>query len=320
MKVSFHLSFIETLEKISRWETDRENNLILIKIAVQALLYIEESRKKSKEKKVGFNDKMEEESLSSTQLNEASSPNKLIKNILLRYVGDKLFVFISTSLIGEVLFENFDLYKILVFVLIKADKSVLDCYFYDKGLNSSLKKLLDTKFKSVINTSSTQSWNKGNLFKAYTNVFQFGLEYENKILNFDFNFDKNQNRLVLRNEDYEFINQCFTISLNPEYAENWKKGFSGFFKYVIQDIITIPEKCERSLKIIEKFLYLETIQKQVSEEIHDSLLQTIKDLVSCRNEVLYNITVDYIKKWSTNSVSSSLLRENLKKLLEIKFE
>lgn len=263
---------------------------------------------------------MEEESLSSTQLSEANSPNKLIKNILLRYVGDKLFVLISTSLIGEILYENFDLYKILVYTLIKADKFVLDYYFYEKDIDQSLKKLQNTKFKLDYGVNKIQSWNRGNLFKAYSYLFQFGLEYENKILNFDFNFDKLQNRLVLRNEDYEFINQCFTQSLNPEYAENWKKGFSGFFKYIIQDIITIPEKCERSLKIIEKFLYLETIQKQISEEIHDSLLQTIKDLVSCRNEVLYNMTIDYIKKWSTNSVSSSLLRENLKKLLEIKFD
>ena len=47
------------------------------------------------------------------------------------------------------------------------------------------------------------------------------------------------------------------------------------------------------LKLIEKFLYLESIQKQISEEIYEQLLSIIKDLCTLKNEVCYKTIMNY---------------------------
>jgi hypothetical protein len=323
----FKIIYVEKFEKLSKFELDRENNLVLLKIAITVLNYIEQMKTRNRENQgikkssnnVGFIDKMEEDTISNTQLNEVSSPNNIIRNIMIRMLGDTLFIFIATSLIGEVLYDNFDLYKVFVYSLIKSDTSINDFYIYNKDLNKKIEILLTTKFKTIYHTNKNKSWNFGNIFKAYTHIFQNGLEHNSTTLNLEFNYDDKRKILFIREEDYFFINFCLGESLNPEWSENWKKAFNGFSKYILQDLFH-PEKCERSLKLIEKFLYLESIQKQISEEIYEQLLSIIKDLCTLKNEVCYKSIMTYLKKWLQSPQSTSMLRDSLRRLMEIKYE
>eukprot|EP00340_Litonotus_pictus_P003747 CAMPEP_0170519776 /NCGR_PEP_ID=MMETSP0209-20121228/5063_1 /TAXON_ID=665100 ORGANISM="Litonotus pictus, Strain P1" /NCGR_SAMPLE_ID=MMETSP0209 /ASSEMBLY_ACC=CAM_ASM_000301 /LENGTH=737 /DNA_ID=CAMNT_0010805739 /DNA_START=423 /DNA_END=2633 /DNA_ORIENTATION=- len=321
MNVNFYINFEKYIEKLSRYEPDRENNLVLIKIAIAVLYYIEVSRQKGRDgarkTSTAFVDKLEEDSLTTTQFSEVNSPNSIIRNIMIRMIGDKLFIFIASSLISEVLYENFDLYKIFVYCLVKADKGIKEYLIFDNDLDHRIQILLTTKFKTIYNTHKIRSWNYAFIFKAYAHLVQFGLEHGSQLLKLDFNYDSKRKILFLREEDYYFINYCFGESLNPEWAENWKKSFTGFSKYVLQDLFH-PEKCERSLKIIEKFLYLESIQKQISEEIYEQLLQIIKDLVMVKNEVCYSLIMKYIDRWLKSTITTSMLRDSLRRLNEIK--
>lgn len=259
--------------------------------------------------------------LNSTQLSEMNSPNQIIKNIMIKMIGDKLFIFLSSILIIDVLYDNFELYKIFVYCIIKTHKSVKEYIIYKLKLDPKLDILLRTisKFKSPYNISFLEPLNFGFIFKAYAFVFQFGLEYNGTSLTFDFNYDQKRKLYYLREEDYFFLNYCFTDSLNPVWAENWKKAFTGFSKYILQDLYN-PEKCERSLKILEKFLYLESIQKHISEEVYEELKTIIKDLVHIKAEACYTLVNKYISTWISASISS-ILRDSLKRLqLELKFD
>lgn len=299
--------------------------MVLLKIAITALGYIEQIKLKNKEgqstKKVTavLLDKLDDETINTTQLNEVSSPNNIIRNIMIKMLGDTLFIFIASSLIGEVLYDNFDLYKVFVYCLVKANGSIKDYLILNKQLSKKIEILRTTKFKTIYHTHKRKNWNFGNIFKAYAHIYQFGLDHNNKSLIFDFNFNDKIRKMYLREEDYEFIDYCFGDSLNPEWSENWKKAFTGFSKYILDDLYH-PDKCERSLKIIEKFLYLESIQKQISEEIYEQLLTIIKDMIRLKNESCYNTIIKYLNSWLHSPNSSSMLRDSLRRLIDIKYE
>lgn len=266
-------------------------------------------------------DKVEEENMSSKEATDLSSPTRLIKSILLRFVGDSLFQTISLSMIGEVLYENFELYKIFVYCLMISSKEVKEYVIYSEELNPrTVKKLRNANFRShpEFDPKSIE-WNFGLIFKAYSNLLQFGLDTTKGKLTLAQNFDSKLKIIRLRDEDYYFINYCFGENLNPKWTENWKLGFLGFSKYILQDLINV-EKCERSLKIIEKFLNFDQIQKQISEEIYEQLMTLIRDIISLRLESCYSKVVEYLNKISQSQNCSTMLKDSLRRLLELKFD
>lgn len=319
---------------MSLYEEDLENCIYIVKILVLVLNIKQKTKETliSKSQLTGIQtyeqEKNNVDDISGENINinlinnnnkellELNNPIKLVKNLLFRYIDYDLFMVISLSYMTEIISDNYDIHKIFIYCLVKSPKVVIDYIFYNKKLNINLKKKLNNaNFKTKPDLSiKNDNWNYGLVFKAYSNIFLYGL-------NDNLNFNK-ENKMVhgtyLRDQDYVFLNHCFSENLENKYSENWKLGFKDFSKYIIQDL-SHEDKCERSLKIIEKFLDLDSIQKHISEEIQGQLESTIQDIVKQKNEKCYNIIIKYLNKISSSSNCSSMLKDSIRKLLNIKY-
>lgn len=263
-------------------------------------------------------DKMDEEQNNTNQINEITLPNTIIKNILFRNFGDNLLLLISLSFLGNVLFENFELYKIFVFTLLRADPNLMSHILFNEPLGKDFEILKMTRFKANHNIQKSADWNFALIFKAFSSILLSGIEGINgEILQSNKNFDSRRNMIFLKEDDYNFLKYLFGDSLNPAWSENWKKGFIGFSKYILQDLMH-PDKCERSLLILEKFLYFDAIQKHVSEEIYEQLRVIIQNLISLKNKRCLNLIENYLNNWFNSPNSGSMLRDSLRRLLELR--
>lgn len=306
---------------MSQNEHDIENSLILVDILTSVLTIKQRVKENPLSNKRNFQsniiDKVEEDNMNSKEASDLSSPTKLLKNLLFRYLGHDLFMVIALTRVGEVLFDNSELYKIFVYCLLKGSIKVKEHIFFNKDLSPQIeKKITRSNFKSIFKFDPTVlEWNFGSLFKAYSQLFQFGFDTNTPFIKPDPNLKIKK----ISDSDYEFLDFCFKDQLNPKWSENWKLGFIGFSKYFIQDL-THENKCERSLIIIEKFLMFDSIQKQISDEICEQLTTAIKDTVAIKNQKCYAIIQEYLNKIYNSQNSSSILRESLKRLLAIPFD
>jgi hypothetical protein len=254
----------------------------------------------------------EEENMTSNQLSEVFSPNNIIKSIIIRMVGDVQFIFKANQEISFVLYDNYELYKVFVYSLIQSDKNIKEFFIYDLNPADILKlKMIPGK-----DPKKPYYWNFSLIFKAYSEVFANGLEYESKQFFFNGNFDSLRNYWSLKDDDFIFINYITKEQINPEGAENWKRGFGNISKFITQDLMH-SAKCERSLKLIGKFLALNSIQKFIIEEIYHDLDKFLKELMVIKLKEPFDIIIKYLNQWS--EICGPLHRDMFNPLRKIKF-
>ena len=74
-----------------------------------------------------------------TYLNELSFGNKLIKNITDRFEGDNLFVLIFVNYINDYLYDNNDLYLILINAFFNSNESIMEYELFGGELDETMK-------------------------------------------------------------------------------------------------------------------------------------------------------------------------------------
>ena len=304
INVNFVYNFQNKLDKLSSKERDRENCLLIIKIVSQSLkaAYIKKTQPKEPKSK-GFIDKEPNGGDSDQQiyLNDIAFGNKVINDIIKRFIGDHVFILLFTNDIYEYLFDNCELYEILLDALFKVNESILNFTFYDGQLDDSTNtKFEGTIFRRPVNIIKYHEWNTPMLLKAFDNLI----------------IKKGQNELTQK--DYEFIKFIIKDGLDINYSEIWKTSFN-FSPLVIRDLNNY-ENCGKCIAILDAFIQCEPIQKFIFDEWYDNLQRIFSELINeesedaekCRNEIL-----DILFRWINAQKISQIVRDDIRKLLEI---
>ena len=309
--VNFFYNFETKLKKLSISENDRENNLLIIRMSILYLININENKNKPKEnfKKINFfsfDHKIDEDSANITLNNELSIGNNIIKNILKRFTGDALFMLIACSYIAEHLNDNFELNKIFLFFLFQTNENILNYIFYEgTELTEDIIKLQQfTKFRLKPEIYKFKDWSYHFLFQGFSSNIQ-----DRQIKNIN---------SFLSEKEYKFLEFTISNGFNPTYGEVWKNSFK-FSNLILLDC-NDNLKSDRALKILESFLFFEPIQKQILEDIYDSLYDLIiklQEMNDLNNKNCLEILNSRLKSWAQNTRSTSILRDGLRKLLDL---
>jgi len=304
INLNFFYNLERKLEKLSRKEEDKEICLLLIKIACLSFKQAFSNKVKPREvkKKSQFFNENDDSSFQQ-YMNEVQIGNSIVRNILPRFTGDSLLTYFIASTVCENLYENAELYKILLNPLFQSNYNVIKSIFYDEELHSSIKKLFDTtiyrhepKLPSKITT-----WNYSYFLQAFD-----GIVCDKYVNNFLDKFYEFFVRFIVKN------------GMNTEEnLEIWKNNFK-FLKFVIEDCKHL-EKINRSLDLIEYFILCEPISRQVFEECYDNIFSLIIQLGEKKTETnlkLIDIIGKKLKFWNGSSAVSSILKEGLRKLIE----
>lgn len=310
LNLNFFLNFETKLKKLSLSENDRENNLLLIKMSLLFLKhnYMNKSKPKENVKKPafsGFEGRFDEDTANVNYMNELSSGNDIIKNIMRRYMGDSLFMLIASSSIAEYLIDNIELNKIFLSALFQTNENILNYVFYNAELSDDIVKLQEyTKFRIKPEIIRYQDWHYHYLCQGVNSI----IEEREKTSD-----------CSLSEKEYKFIEFTISPGFNPVHSEIWKSSFK-FSRLLIADCAN-KNRVERALKILEGFLFFDSIQKQILEDIYDEMNDLLirlledKDNPDCLKclEILNHT----LRSWSQQQNSSSILRDGLRKLIDI---
>jgi hypothetical protein len=314
LNLNFFYNFEPKLRKLSLSEKDRENNLIIIKTSLLFLKHNYQNKSKPKDPAIkkttflGFENRFDEDTLNANYSNELSLGNEIIRNILRRYIGDSLFMLIACSNIAEYLSDNIDLNKIFLRALFQANEVIFNYIFYPGiELTDNIIKLQQyTKFRVKPEYQKFCDWHYHYLCQALNSLIE---EREKS---------KHASR-PLSEKEYKFIQFTIAPGFNPLQSEIWKSSFK-FSKMLLLDCYD-KSKSERALKILETFLFFEPIQKQVLEDIYDHLQEMITNLLENREDPVNNRVIETLnhtlRSWSQNPNSSSILRDGLRKLIDL---
>ena len=314
LNLNFFYNFEPKLRKLSLSEKDRENNLIIIKTSLLFLKHNYQNKSKPKDPAIkkttflGFENRFDEDTLNANYSNELSLGNEIIHNILRRYIGDSLFMLIACSNIAEYLIDNIDLNKIFLSALFQANEVIFNYIFYPGSeLTDNIIKLQQyTKFRVKPEYQKFCDWHYHYLCQALNSLIE---EREKS---------KHASR-PLSEKEYKFIQFTIAPGFNPLQSEIWKSSFK-FSKMLLLDCYD-KSKSERALKILETFLFFEPIQKQVLEDIYDHLQEMITNLLENREDPLNKRVIETLnhtlRNWSQNPNSSSILRDGLRKLIDL---
>lgn len=306
INVNFFFNLQDKIEKISRSESDKENNLLIIKMALQYLKYLYHNKSKAKEvimskKNVYIDNRMDEETLQQNYQDDLALANKIINNVLYRYRGDSLFTLLACNAMSEHLYDNMDLVSTFLYCLFSCDENVQKFILYNEPLEDRVNILHRyTRFRHKPELTRHDNWNNHILFKAYNDLLL-----------------KNSNMKALTERDYNFIKFIIAGGFTIVHTELWKNNFQ-FSRFVVQDMNN-SEKCARSLEIMEAFLFFEPIHKHILEENYDqlqSLFREVEEDHSENGEKCKEMIKMTLTGWIQNQYSSSILRDGLRKLLE----
>ena len=310
LNVNFFFNFETKLKKLSISESDRENNLIIIKMALLFIKYIYQNKTKGKEPQkknslFAFDNRYDDDTANINYNNELGLGNDIIKNIMKRYVGDSLFILIASSYVAEFLYDNIELNRIFLHSLFLSNENILNYIFYEGvDLNDDIIKLQQfTKFRVKPEIFKFKDWSNHYLFQALNSLIEEREKFESK---------------GLTEKEYRFLQFTISSGFNPLHSEIWKTSFK-FSKLILKDCYD-KDKCERSLKILESFLFFEPIQKQVLEDIYDNMHEMIIKLSEDRNNLdnkkCLELLNHYLRTWSHHTNSSSTLRDGIRKLID----
>jgi hypothetical protein len=278
------------------------------------------NRNKTKEllqsKRTAFSDNREEEEmLNKNYERDICSLNHIIKNIMMRHVGDPLFMLLSLTAISEYLYDNNELIKIFLYCAFVTKENILNFIFYDEELDEKIKIYLDfTEFRIKPELIKIKEWNYHYLFQAFDtlvierpNIEKIGLsEKDYKFIKYLIGLDSSKG-----NNDEKHSN------FNPSHSETWKSHFK-MSKILLNDLLSF-NKYERVISILEAFLFFDPIQKHILEENYDQLQLLFKKINienSENGEKIKQFIVNTLKHWIQHPNSSSILRDGLRKLLE----
>ncbi len=314
MNVNFFYNFEVKLKKLSVSEKDRENNLLIIKMSLLFLKHIYSNKSKPKDngvKKIsftGFENRFDEDTANVNYINELNFGNEIIKNILKRYISDSLFMLIACSNIAEYLEDNYDLNKIFLASLFQANDIIFNYIFYPGSeLTGDIIKLQQyTKFRVKPEIVRFNDWSYHYLCQGLNNL----IEDREK---------SDQSIRPLSEKEYKFLQFTINPGFNPHHSEIWKSSFK-FSKLLLLDCYD-KNKSERSLKILEAFLFFEPIQKQILEDVYDHLQEVIVKLIEAKDDpnckkCLESLNLN-LRGWSQHPNSSSILRDGLRKLIDL---
>jgi len=127
------------------------------------------------------------------------------------------------------------------------NESIKNHILYGQPLDETMNNLLDSNGLVSNRDQIYNEWNYALLFKGYILWIQ-----EIKRTEYTIEFD------------YMFLNFCLKNQLQNADNEIWRKFYSLFYKLFIKDLKD-PTKCPFLLKVLEKFLFFDVIQKPILE-------------------------------------------------------
>ena len=192
--VNFVYNFAPKIEKLSKKEKDRENCLLLIKIVCQTFKFAYNKKTQPKEAKKsngGNNNNSEKEKKNAEDkvektdqgqigeidqaayLQELTFGNRIIKNITDRFIGDNIFVLIFVNYINDYLYDNADLYLILITSFFDSNESIMEYELFGGELDDTMKsKYSLTIFRSPFVVKTMTGFNPAMILKAFDTMVQ----------------------------------------------------------------------------------------------------------------------------------------------------
>ena len=328
--VNFVYNFAPKIEKLSKKEKDRENCLLLIKIVCQTFKNAYNKKTQPKETKKNNtgnnnnlnsnNNNLEKEKKNAEDkpekneqnnqmgeidqaayLQELTFGNKIIKNITERFIGDNIFVLIFVNYINDYLYDNNDLYLILITSFFDSNESIMEYELFGGELDDTMKsKYSFTNFRSPFVVKTMTGFNPAMILKAFDTMVQ-QRQYKE-----------------LGDREYNLINFIVKDGLNINFSDIYKSSFN-FSGLVIQDISKV-ERCNNCFSILEAFLECGPIQKSIFDEWYDNLNKVFNKVFNSEGEE-YNVCRDTIKefvnRWINDMKISQIVRDDIKKLAEV---
>ena len=320
INVNFVMNFANKIQRLAVREKDRENCLLIIKIVAQTLkaAYIKKTSPNKDQKKgtiitsspitnnnnnstLDKNGEIDPESLN--YLNEISYANRIITQIINRFMGDHIFILLFTTDIYEYLYDNTELYKVLLTALFSVNDSVHKYMFYDDELDDEMRMKYEwTIFRTPLIVEKIKQWNKPMLFKAFDSLLM-----EREVTE-------------LSEGEYNFIKFLTKDGLDVTASEIWKNSFN-FSNLVIQDLNKL-DKVFTCLSILDAFITCEPIQKYIFDEWYDNMNKVFLEIIDlsptnddakkCEDAVR-----ECLEGWIKNMKISQIVRDDVRKLMEV---
>ena len=316
------------IEKLSKKEKDRENCLLLIKIVCQTFKFAYNKKTQPKEVKKNNNangnannnnnnlekekknaeDKIEKNEQNqigeidqAAYLQELVFGNRIIKNITDRFIGDNIFVLIFANYINDYLYDNSDLYLILINAFFDSNESIMEYELFGGELDDTMKsKYSLTIFRSPFVVKTMTGFNPAMILKAFDSMVQ------------------QRDYKELGDREYNLINFIVKDGLNINYSDIYKSSFN-FSGLVIQDIDKV-ERCNNCFSILEAFLECGPIQKSIFDEWYDNLNKVFGKVFSEEGEetkVCRDTIKEFVNRWINDMKISQIVRDDIKKLAEV---
>ena len=320
--VNFVYNFAPKIEKLSKKEKDRENCLLLIKIVCQTFKFAYNKKTQPKEAKKsngGNNNNSEKEKKNAEDkvektdqgqigeidqaayLQELTFGNRIIKNITDRFIGDNIFVLIFVNYINDYLYDNADLYLILITSFFDSNESIMEYELFGGELDDTMKsKYSLTIFRSPFVVKTMTGFNPAMILKAFDTMVQ------------------QRQYTELGDREYNLVNFIVRDGLNINYSDIYKSSFN-FSGLVIQDIAKI-ERCNNCFSILEAFLECGPIQKSIFDEWYDNLSKVFGKVFAeggDESNVCKDTIKEFVNRWINDMKISQIVRDDIKKLAEI---
>ena len=320
--VNFVYNFAPKIEKLSKKEKDRENCLLLIKIVCQTFKFAYNKKTQPKEAKKsngGNNNNSEKEKKNAEDkvektdqgqigeidqaayLQELTFGNRIIKNITDRFIGDNIFVLIFVNYINDYLYDNADLYLILITSFFDSNESIMEYELFGGELDDTMKsKYSLTIFRSPFVVKTMTGFNPAMILKAFDTMVQ------------------QRQYTELGDREYNLVNFIVRDGLNINYSDIYKSSFN-FSGLVIQDIAKI-ERCNNCFSILEAFLECGPIQKSIFDEWYDNLSKVFGKVFAeggDESNVCKDTIKEFVNRWINDLKISQIVRDDIKKLAEI---
>ena len=320
--VNFVYNFAPKIEKLSKKEKDRENCLLLIKIVCQTFkfAYNKKTQPKETKKSNGGNNNISEKEKKNAEdkvektdqgqigeidqaayLQELTFGNRIIKNITDRFIGDNIFVLIFVNYINDYLYDNADLYLILITSFFDSNESIMEYELFGGELDDTMKsKYSLTIFRSPFVVKTMTGFNPAMILKAFDTMVQ------------------QRQYTELGDREYNLVNFIVRDGLNINYSDIYKSSFN-FSGLVIQDIAKI-ERCNNCFSILEAFLECGPIQKSIFDEWYDNLSKVFGKVFAeggDESNVCKDTIKEFVNRWINDMKISQIVRDDIKKLAEI---
>jgi len=248
----FYYTFEKKLTRLSISETSRDNAYLIVNMSITVLRSINNTKVKNASsvvKKSIFVDRGDDENSQNQNIaTDMNIPNKIIYNVFKKFAGDDVLTLILLSSVSEVLYDNIDLIKIFLGALFLSPVPTRNHILFGADFDEKMNNLINrSNLKSMPDLTVFSDWNYALLFKGYILWLQ-----DSKRTDFTLEFD------------YMFLNFCLNHPLQNADNEIWRKFYSLFYKIYFKEMKD-QEKCGPLLKILERFLFFDVIQKPILE-------------------------------------------------------